>query len=132
MRRQESSVKLHPFHKIHRRIKSFAIFNCYHAVFADPLERVRHFVADFSIIVGGYRGHVHNVGSFADIHWLCECLQFFSNRFCRLLHPAVQRHWVCSRRQIAIRFFEHRLGEDRCRCCAVARNLRCLAGRLFD
>ncbi len=72
MRRKIAAVELHTFDELYRCLEALALFNCDNAVFADPLEGFRHNLADFHVVVGGYRSDIDDILCFGNVDWLYQ------------------------------------------------------------
>ena len=79
MRRKIAAVKLHTFDKINGGIEALAFFDRDNAVFADTLECLAHYLADFNIVIGRYGGDIDDVVLLGNVDGLCQCGKLFDD-----------------------------------------------------
>src|SRR6266568_230181 len=125
VRRQITTIELHPFDQVHRGLESLCFFDRDDAIFADFLHGFSDNVADCGVVIGRNRSHLRD--HFA-AHRFCEFLDLFGSHFNRFFDAALHGHRVCSRSHGLHALAEDRLCQNGGRRRAVTRHvagLRC-------
>ena len=111
VRRQETSLELHPFDEFDFGVDLTALFDRDHAVFANLQQGICQNLADFFVVVTGDSRDSFDALTIIGFDGLGELLQFFNNRIDSLLGAAADCHGIVATGDVAETVAENRFGQ---------------------
>ena len=113
MRRQISSLKLHPLHQLNLSGNLTTFLNGNHPILTNLQQGVSKYFSNFLIIITSNRGHSLNSFAIVSPDRLCQLLQFSDHGINRFLHTTTESHRITAAGDITQTVTKNRLCQNR-------------------